>query len=207
MAKNPRNIALSVHYWLNFEHLCKRSKLLNEKLMAFPISQYLMARYNDKVSVEHLHPKLNSSKVGSKPKIDYVVLGSGKFIELALETKWVSGSSTLFKDCLNDIIRIALLKESGVTSALLIAGKSDQLKLLLDKFEKNGIYFMEKEQRFDVMEYLNETQKSEKGFQEIRIPKFITMSCSQNTLMYNDIYSAILIKVSKKSKSEFIIAD
>lgn len=84
--------------------------------MKYAIGQYLLPRYHKFLQPEYPHPVLNTDeqKIGRKLSIDYVVDGFNnktkkEQIRFALETKWCSGSSTLVKDILIDLIRLALL--------------------------------------------------------------------------------------------------
>ena len=138
--KNPRTILEALGFWLNFELSCKRQELFNERHMAYPIGQYLFARYGHGVRTEYVHPILASQNKGSggKPKIDFVVINNSinNRIELAIETKWVSKSNTLARDICRDLIRLSLLLDNNNCSSLLIiSGKSDKIQQLFKKEE------------------------------------------------------------------------
>ena len=121
--KNPRNIVECVGYWLNYEHLCKRRELFSERYLSVPIGQFLISRHGHLVKSEYPHPFLNDSigKKGRKASIDYVVVNKERSdIELAIETKWISSSTTLVKDIIRDLIRLELVARNCDASAYFI---------------------------------------------------------------------------------------
>lgn len=144
---NPRTIVEAIGYWLNFENACKRSELFNERYIAYPIGQFLMARYGHLVRSEYIHPILAKNKEGkgAKPKIDFVVLkqkeksSDDEAIELAIETKWCSKSNTLVRDIIRDLVRLSLLIHHYDCSAyFILAGRKKDVDALFkhEKFTK-----------------------------------------------------------------------
>jgi hypothetical protein len=124
--KNPKTIIDALYFWLNFEQSCLRQSLFNEKHLSYPIGQFLSSRYTTKVRSEYNHPILceNRIKRGKKPKIDFVVCGSLNNIELAIETKWASKSTSLRSDIIKDLLRLSLLTQKyNCSSYFIFAGK------------------------------------------------------------------------------------
>lgn len=139
--KNPRNIVECVGYWLNYEHLCKRRELFSERYLSFPIGQFLIARHGHFVKMEYPHPFLNDSigKKGKKASIDYVVVNKERGIELAIETKWISGSPTLVRDIVRDLIRLELVARNCDASAyFILAGEKKRADSLFKSIAFNG---------------------------------------------------------------------
>lgn len=145
--KHLKNILKAISYWLNFEKICRKEKLFNEKYLSYPMGQYLQSRFTKGLWTEYRHPFLNSKKVGSKPKIDFIIKGKiegNECIKIAIETKWISESSTLLKDCLKDILRLALLADncSNISCYFIVCGRYSNW---LSKIKNNKKFYYTKE--------------------------------------------------------------
>lgn len=130
-----------IGYWLNYEHLCKRRELFSESYLTIPIGQFLISRHGGLVKKEYPHPFLNDSigKKGKKASIDYVVVNNDKSIELAIETKWISGSPTLVKDIVRDLIRLSMIARNCDASAyFILAGEKKLADRLFGSIAFNG---------------------------------------------------------------------
>ena len=103
--------ACAINSWLTFEQMCKRECLFCESYLAYPIGQFLNAEYGEYLQTEYIHPVLAEYKNGrgDKPRIDFVVLTEQKEISIAIETKWISTSTTLLRDIIRDLIRLELV--------------------------------------------------------------------------------------------------
>jgi hypothetical protein len=93
------------------------------------------------VLAETEHPILSDKRTGpgSKPRIDFGITGTGNVLSLAIETKWLSGSTNLVRDIVRDIIRLDLLvpryAESGL---LLVAGEARDFQSLFQREDFSG---------------------------------------------------------------------
>lgn len=142
-----KNILKAISYWLNFEKICRKENLFNEKYLSYPIGQYLRSRFTKGLRTEHRHPFLTPKRVGSKPKIDFIIKEKkeGKDrIKIAIETKWISKSSTLLKDCLKDILRLALLanNDKDIKCYFIVSGRHSDW---LNRIKKNKKFYYKKE--------------------------------------------------------------
>lgn len=142
-----KNILRAISYWLNFEKICRKENLFNEKYLSYPIGQYLRTRFTKGLRTEYQHPFLTSKKVGSKPKIDFIIkekIEGNECIKIAIETKWISESSTLLKDCLKDILRLALLADncSNISCYFIVCGRYSNW---LSKIKNNKKFYYTKE--------------------------------------------------------------
>lgn len=120
-----RKLAEAVTAWLHFEKLCGREPLFSERYLAHAIGQFLIARYGRRVRSEYEHPVLAPAMKGpgNRPRIDFVVMHEkSEEIELAIETKWVSSSTSLVRDIVRDVVRLGLLAERNVLAVLVVGG-------------------------------------------------------------------------------------
>ena len=131
-ATRARKLLEATAAWLHFEKMCYREPLFGERYMSYPIGQFLNARFGNKVRSEHVHPALARVIEGSggKPKIDFAVVDDNEQMKIAIETKWVSGSSTLARDIVRDIIRLELLAHEGAKALLVLAGCNRDMNYL-----------------------------------------------------------------------------
>jgi len=119
-------IADGLASWLNFEKRTKRESLFSEYYLAQPLGQLLQAHFGTSVQAEVEHPVLSATHLspGRKPSIDFVVSNANGGFELAIETKWVSSSTTLMRDIIRDVVRLDLLTPQFAQKALrVVAGK------------------------------------------------------------------------------------
>ncbi|WP_408891527.1 hypothetical protein ACJ2CR_18890 [Myxococcus faecalis] len=66
---------------------------------------------------------------GSRPRVDFVVVHeNSEEIELAIETKWASSSTSLVRDIVRDIIRLELLAEKGALAVLVLGGRRKDIE-------------------------------------------------------------------------------
>jgi hypothetical protein len=145
MSKQSRlkNILQAISLWLNFEKICHKENLFNEKYLSYPIGQFLQSRFTKGVHPQYPHPLLNPKRVGSKPKIDFVVKETrdgNESMKIAIETKWLSGSRTLLKDCIRDVLRLAVLAELDNNTAcyFIVCGRYSDW---LTKIENNSNFY------------------------------------------------------------------
>lgn len=130
----PNKIALGLNAWLTFEQMCKRAPIFSESYLAFPIGQLLGARYGGKLVAEHPHPVLAPIKTGrgDKPRLDFAVLREDGSVDVAIETKWLSSSTTLRRDIIRDLVRLELARESvGCEAWMILAGSSSDFLALV----------------------------------------------------------------------------
>lgn len=126
LMKRFRKLVEAVSSWLHFEAMCRREALFCESYIAATIGQFLSARYGYSLHIEYPHPVLASLKLGrgDVPRIDFAVVNDSNQIEVAIETKWISTSSSLIRDIVRDLVRLELLYHNQGTQAyLLVAGK------------------------------------------------------------------------------------
>jgi|GEM_PF-4238787 len=128
-----KKLLKTISYWLNYEKLCQKESLFNEKYISYPIGQFLRSRFTKGLHTEFMHPYLKSKPTGSKPKIDFVVvekIAQICKIKIAIETKWISGSPSLIKDIVRDVLRLALVAEheDNATCYLIVVGKYNDWK-------------------------------------------------------------------------------
>jgi hypothetical protein len=138
MPNKISKIAEGLAAWLCFEKRCGRQRFFSESYLAYPLAQLLQYRFQSKVLTEIEHPVLNQLKTGpgSRPRIDFGIPGGTKVLELAVETKWLSGSSTLVRDMIRDIVRLDLLvPEHAKSGILLVAGETRDFARLFRKDE------------------------------------------------------------------------
>src|SRR5262245_44980490 len=102
--------------------MCKREDLFSESYISYPIGQFLTAHYASSLKAEYPHPRLAPFKTGrgDKPRVDFVVADEQNNIEIAIETKWLSSSTTLVRDVIRDVIRLELLIQNATTKSYLI---------------------------------------------------------------------------------------
>jgi len=89
------NLLEAISHWLNFEKMCNKKGLFNEKYLSYPIGQFLRSRHSTGLRPEYTHPFLNYKGVGAKPKIDFVIkekINDNWDITTAIEVKWLSES-------------------------------------------------------------------------------------------------------------------
>jgi len=128
-------IAEGLAAWLTFEHRCGRANLFSESSLAHPLGQLLQYRFPGRVHAEVEHPILAPKHlgVGQKPRIDFAVTNeAGGFpFDLVVETKWASGSTTLLRDILRDLVRLDLIRREHARDALFIlAGEMRAIRKL-----------------------------------------------------------------------------
>lgn len=145
MSKQSRlkNILMAVSYWLNFEKICRKENLFNEKYLSYAIGQYLQSHFTSGLRTEYIHPLLYSKQVGSKPKIDFVVVEPSDGVEnikVAIETKWLSESQSLIKDCVKDVFRLSILADhyENIVCYFIVCGKYSDW---LSKIENNKKFY------------------------------------------------------------------
>jgi len=63
MSKQSRlkNILEAISHWLNYEKICRKQNLFNEKYLSYPIGQFLQSRFTKGLRTEYRHPFLNSN--------------------------------------------------------------------------------------------------------------------------------------------------
>jgi len=133
------NLLEAISHWLNFEKMCNKKGLFNEKYLSYPIGQFLRSRHSTGLRPEYTHPFLNYKGVGAKPKIDFVIkekINDDWEIIIAIEVKWLSESQSLLKNCIKDILRLALVADNckKATCFFIISGK---YRDWLSKIENN----------------------------------------------------------------------
>jgi hypothetical protein len=139
--KRPNKLAIALNSWLTFEQMCKRSPLFSESYLSFPIGQFLSSRYGAALVAEHPHPVLAPRRTGrgDKPRIDFAVLREDRTVEVAIETKWLSSSTTLQRDIIRDLIRLELVSNAHKCEAwLVLAGKASAFTELVNSRSFGG---------------------------------------------------------------------
>ena len=139
--KFPNKLAAGLNAWLTFEQMCEREPLFSESYLAFPIGQLLNAHYGSALVSEYPHPVLSSLHLGrgKKPSLDFAVLRDDKTVELAIETKWLSTSTTLQRDIIRDLIRLELVANENNSEAwLIVAGLSREFHKLVERSKFQG---------------------------------------------------------------------
>lgn len=116
-------IADALAGFLTFEQWSGRSEFFNESYLAYPLAQILNAQYPNRVLPEIVHPVLSQHKKtrGDFKRTDFVITGrdNGSH-DLAIETKWISKSTTLLRDLIRDVVRLDLLMPDYAKEAILI---------------------------------------------------------------------------------------
>ncbi len=126
-----RQLVEATGVWLHFEYLCGRNVLFSESYLAYPIGQYLKARFGDHLYPEYVHPVLASlrSGRGDKPRIDFAVIDDTERIKFAVETKWLNTSTSLTEQIIRDLVRLELLVDRYETTAVFVlAGQQRDLE-------------------------------------------------------------------------------
>jgi len=134
-SKDIRSLVEAVGSWLHFELRCRRRSMFGERYMAYPIAQWLAARYGSMVSPEYPHPvlaPLRSGK-GDKPRVDFAVVDRAQSLLLAIETKWIRPRTPL-PDIIADLIRLELLaRRTDAKCFFLVGGEKSHLRRLFQR--------------------------------------------------------------------------
>jgi len=137
--RNPTEMVEAVACWLHFETRCLRDELFCEAYLAYPIGQFLHARYGNALRTEFAHPVLERHRNaagpgrGDKPRVDFAVVEQDQ-VAVAVETKWLSRSQHLAEDILADCIRLELLAaEHKAAAFLILAGQQARFAELVAK--------------------------------------------------------------------------
>lgn len=113
-------VAQGLACWLQYERRCGREELFSERYLAHPLAQLLRNYYVRRILAEHPHPVLAGRNPGRPPSVDFLVPKTEKYEAIAIETKWVSRSTTLVRDILRDIVRLDLMIPDHAGEAFLI---------------------------------------------------------------------------------------
>ena len=106
-----KKLSVGLSAWIQYERCCKRTEVLSESYLSYPISQILNSHSNLRVVSEFTHPVLEEerlTKSGRKPALDYVLCNHNGQAELAIEVKWVGKSGLTAKSVIWDLIRLEL---------------------------------------------------------------------------------------------------
>lgn len=140
-----RRLSEAVGSWLHFEYCCNRAKLFGEDSLKACVGQVLSSftttGRGTLVHAGYKHPaiaKATSSK-GAPRRIDFAVFCDKKnskspLVEIAVEAKWAGSSHCTPATVVNDLVRLALIKEAdnATTCIFLLAGSSNNLAALFD---------------------------------------------------------------------------
>lgn len=129
-------LSVGLEGWINFERACKRTELLSEAYLAFPIAQILNSHTGKRVVSEFRHPVLAplSTAPGRKPTTDFVVCDHDDVVSVAIETKWVGRSSPSPKMILWDLMRLELIRRRfGAHCFFVMGGVKKRMDTLADQ--------------------------------------------------------------------------
>lgn len=190
-------IADGLASWLRFEQLCGREPLFSESYLKQPLAQILAHQFPGRVLSEVSHPVLQRSGRGDRSRTDFVVTGApGKPHELAIETKWLSTSTSLLTDMVRDVVRLQLLLPAHAKRGILLfAGKTrnveefflrqtienaSQLRPkphLFANAKRSGLYFFHPGTPDYIRKVLSIALEPLQVFSDIEIPCVIHLDC------------------------------
>lgn len=127
-----RKITEGLGAWLHYEYCCDRSELFSEKYLATPVGALLSSSRVGQIFSEFEHPILTEkmSGPGRRPALDFVVCKEYPVPSIAIETKWIGGTTISVDSVVWDLVRLALLNlQYGTTCYFLLGGKRRNLKL------------------------------------------------------------------------------
>lgn len=139
MAINWKDFARAVTFRLEWERLCERGVLIDEKALHRVVAEYMQATSTLKIVPEHDHLDLSGDK-----KLDIAAYGPQMAsIQIALEAKWIKqdgGVRDWHREVAKDIFRVERLETKLAQQAeriILVSGIADNIQKEFTAKQKN----------------------------------------------------------------------
>lgn len=139
-----RTLSLGLAAWLQYERCCRRTEVLSEAYLSYPISQILNSHSNARVVSEFVHPVLKRERDitgGRKPALDFALCDHDGTVKLAIEVKWAGRSELSLQSVIWDLVRLELLRrESEADCIFILAGQMGRIENFFSKTLYAGKY-------------------------------------------------------------------
>jgi hypothetical protein len=109
---NTQDLAKAVVYWLEYERLCGREKLLSEASLKQPIGEFLLSTQDHQLEAETPYPDEMQPGRGRRRSADFCLkrMGGAQAWTDLLEAKWVNGKRDLAQEIFDDLLRLEIVR-------------------------------------------------------------------------------------------------